>query len=298
MADDDIRDSATDSDDEAVLDLSLGTEHSAFLDDEELHEQLVDDGENDERTALTAAHQGSSGTSTPSSEAAAFVLPTDEAFPDSAEDRAGSRNSSNGAAAGSDQPGTGADSLVGLGTDQPGENASNTQGERATPNRTAGAASDPAASQVAARGNGGGDNQAVENAEGDNNAAQADNPSDSAAALGTDPLAQAVTPGAGQGNQADTQAGEGAGGTAEQDAPDGTQPPPEEDETAEVVVEEAAPPPPPTPPVVPDPNAGPSTADAAASGAEDAASISVTISGSDTDGTVDSFALSSLPSDG
>jgi hypothetical protein len=72
MADDDIRDSATESDDEAVLDPSLGTEHSAFLDDEELHEQLTDDGEGDERTALTAAHQGSSGTSTPAAEAAAF----------------------------------------------------------------------------------------------------------------------------------------------------------------------------------------------------------------------------------
>ena len=49
---------------------------------------------------------------------------------------------------------------------------------------------------------------------------------------------------------------------------------------------------------VTDVNDGPTTADAAASGAEDAASISVTITGSDIDGTVDSFSLSSLPTDG
>lgn len=77
MADDDIRDIETDNDDEAVLDLSLANEHSAFLDDEELHEQLTDEGDNDERTALTAAHQGSRATSTPAAEAVAFNAASD-----------------------------------------------------------------------------------------------------------------------------------------------------------------------------------------------------------------------------
>lgn len=80
MADDDIRESETNDNEEDVLDLSIGNQHSAFLNDEELHEQLVDEGEGDERTALTAAHQGSNGTSTPAAEAAAFNAATDPDF--------------------------------------------------------------------------------------------------------------------------------------------------------------------------------------------------------------------------
>lgn len=66
MADEDIRNGAVHDrngavhdDENTVLDQPAADQHSAFLDDEELSEQLPNEFDADDRTALTAAHEGS-----------------------------------------------------------------------------------------------------------------------------------------------------------------------------------------------------------------------------------------------
>ena len=49
MADENIHDGEIDGEEEVLLDQPPGSEHSAFLDDEELHNQLPDEAEGDER---------------------------------------------------------------------------------------------------------------------------------------------------------------------------------------------------------------------------------------------------------
>jgi Ca2+-binding RTX toxin-like protein len=93
MADQSVLDGEINEDDETVLDQPVGDQHSAFIEDEELHDQLADQGEGDERTALTAAHQGSRATSTPSDEAAAFNPSTEPDLFDEISGRAGDRAS-------------------------------------------------------------------------------------------------------------------------------------------------------------------------------------------------------------
>ncbi len=78
MADDNILDGETNDEEEQIIDQPLGDEHSAFMDDEELHDQLANEGESDDRTALTAAHQGSRATSTPADSSGAFTPAVDE----------------------------------------------------------------------------------------------------------------------------------------------------------------------------------------------------------------------------
>ena len=92
MADETIRDGEIEGDEEALLDQPTGNAHSAFLPDEELHDQLPDEAEGDERTALTAAHQGARGTSTPAESAAAFNRSADPDLLDVASERADSRS--------------------------------------------------------------------------------------------------------------------------------------------------------------------------------------------------------------
>ena len=97
MADENIVDGADQDNEEAVADLTAGQQHSAFLPDEELHDQLPDEAESDERTALTAAHQGSRATSTPAENAGAFNATADADLLDSSASRTNSRaNFANG----------------------------------------------------------------------------------------------------------------------------------------------------------------------------------------------------------
>ena len=73
MADEEIREGGVNDDENVLLDQPVGGQHSAVLPDEELHEQLADEGDGDERTALTSAHQGARGTSTPADDTAVFT---------------------------------------------------------------------------------------------------------------------------------------------------------------------------------------------------------------------------------
>ncbi|NKB48616.1 MAG: hypothetical protein GKS02_04530 [Alphaproteobacteria bacterium] len=98
MADENISGDDLFDGEDVLPDQSAGNQHSVFLDDEELHEQLANEGEGDERTALTAAHQGARGTSTPADTATAFTQSTNESLLNSAGERVGSRaNSANAA---------------------------------------------------------------------------------------------------------------------------------------------------------------------------------------------------------
>ncbi|MCZ6454563.1 MAG: hypothetical protein O6909_10015, partial [Alphaproteobacteria bacterium] len=94
MADDNILDGETNTEEEQIIDQPAGDEHSAFMDDEELHDQLPNEGESDDRTALTAAHQGSRATSTPADSSGAFAPAADAVLPDDASDRARSQTNS------------------------------------------------------------------------------------------------------------------------------------------------------------------------------------------------------------
>ncbi len=87
MADENIHEDEIDGEEDALLDQPMGSEHSAFLPDEELHDQLPDEAEGDERTALTAAHQGARGTTTPADNAAAFNQAGDFDLLDEASER-------------------------------------------------------------------------------------------------------------------------------------------------------------------------------------------------------------------
>lgn len=64
--------------------LPLGDGHSVVLDDEELHEQLPDESNADERTALTAAHQGARASEAPLSDIAPLNTGDDFALSDGA----------------------------------------------------------------------------------------------------------------------------------------------------------------------------------------------------------------------
>jgi Ca2+-binding RTX toxin-like protein len=72
MADENVRTGTIHDDEDPQVDQLTADPNSAFPDDEELNEQLPNEAEGDDRTALTAAHQGSRATSIPSDSAAAF----------------------------------------------------------------------------------------------------------------------------------------------------------------------------------------------------------------------------------
>jgi hypothetical protein len=91
MADEDIQDGEIDDDENALLDQPTGSEHSAFLPDEELHDQLPNEAESDERTALTAAHQGARGTTVAADSSAAFNRATEADLLDETSGRASSQ---------------------------------------------------------------------------------------------------------------------------------------------------------------------------------------------------------------
>lgn len=94
MADEEIRGGETNTEDDVLVDQPFGAENSAFFDDEELHDQLPDEATADERTALTAAHQGARATSVPADSAAAFnPASTDSDLLDGTVQRGASRSS-------------------------------------------------------------------------------------------------------------------------------------------------------------------------------------------------------------
>lgn len=134
-----MADETTDNDrlndgEDVLLDQPAGNEHSAFLDDEELHEQLPTEGEGDERTVLTAAHQGARATAAPGSDTGALAAGQNAGLPDEFIGRNDPRTNSSGgafAAAPSNDPagnvfsGPDADLFAGDNTDAVGAGGGN-----------------------------------------------------------------------------------------------------------------------------------------------------------------------------
>lgn len=94
MADEEFPDGELNDEDTVAADQPVGDQHSAFLPDEELHEQLTDEGDGDERTAQTAAHQDSRGTALPLDSSGAYNPVADADLLDETADRVGARTSS------------------------------------------------------------------------------------------------------------------------------------------------------------------------------------------------------------
>ncbi len=94
MADEEFPDGELNDEDSVAADQPVGDQHSAFLPDEELHEQLPDEGDGDERTALSAAHQGARGTALPLDSSGAYNLVADADLLDETADRVGAQTSS------------------------------------------------------------------------------------------------------------------------------------------------------------------------------------------------------------
>ena len=252
MADDNSRDARPTDNDEILLDQLSGDQQSALLEDEELHDALSSEIDGDERTALTAAHQGSNETSIPGESDAAPNTSTDA-------ERLGTSSGS------ADQQSGAADHTL---SDAVPNNAADVPQDSVGPEISTSAIDGaPAASARSGRSSNGASASTTNQ---DQTAA-----SDFVGNVGEESLATSASFGFGGpgGDPDDDQGGGGSFGPNDGNGTGGTPPPA---------------------PV----NDGPTTADAAASGAEDAASISVTITGSDIDGTVDSFSLSSLPTDG
>ena len=298
MADEIDRDDEPQDDEATVADLAVGEQHSSFLPDEELHDQLPDEAESDERTALTAAHQGSRATSTPADSATPFSAASDEDLLDPLASRTQSRaNSTSGVAGEESAVNTNGDVFADLISD-PSANDGVAAGSRPSGQRGANASNNGIQNAASTE-------QANANSEQSTDAGttipappDADETVEEAPVNATGQPGQSAAPAGGQSNAQSNAQGNGQANGQSEGASSGQNANalPPDDEEVEVV--EAAPPPAEEsspPPVV---NAGPDTNAAVASGAEDSASISVTITGSDSDGTVDSFSLSSLPTNG
>ncbi|MCZ6846397.1 MAG: calcium-binding protein, partial [Alphaproteobacteria bacterium] len=298
MADDNILDGETNTEEEQIIDQPAGDEHSAFMDDEELHDQLPNEGESDDRTALTAAHQGSRATSTPADSSGEFTPAVDEDLLGAGRDRANQRSNAANTSLTDAQPG---DAVNGF-QDGLGPDVSPIEGEAAQSSRGRGGRSSEASTDQNSAAEGSVDTTQSDSLQlADSGAGEDQIPlsglEDSLngeAPAGPEPLGAGGpggNPAGGQGPQGG-QEGQDGNDSSDQNASGGAAASSQDEEIVEIEPETAP------PPVVADVNDGPSTADASASGAEDAASISVTITGSDVDGTVDSFSLSSLPTNG